>query len=320
MRRAMDRRSFIRASVVGSAGAAIGGSGPAAVSGPVPGLPGAVVPRGRIKGLEISRLLLGGNLLTHFTHSRELKYVYTLTRHYNTEEKIIETLGVAEAHGINTVVIHSNGENNILPLRRYRVEREGKIQWIVCPTADLATADFRAQVERLLEAGTEAIYLWGVKCDKAVKDGRPELIGEAVDMVRAHGVPCGVGAHDLDVVRHCESMAVEADFYVKTFHHHEYATAPRPGEIDGPHREIPGYWCADPEATREVMAKVEKPWIAFKVMAAGAIPPPNAFRYAFENGADFVLAGMFDFEVAEDARTAAGILGGLSGRVRPWRA
>jgi hypothetical protein len=37
-------------------------------------------------------------------------------------------------------------------------------------------------------------------------------------------------------------------------------------------------------------------------MAAGAIPPKDAFAYAFSGGADFVLAGMFDFEIAEDAR------------------
>ena len=50
------------------------------------------------------------------------------------------------------------------------------------------------------------------------------------------------------------------------------------------------------------MQTVKKPWFAFKVMAAGAIPPQDAFDYAFTNGADFVLAGMFDFEIAEDAR------------------
>ncbi len=50
------------------------------------------------------------------------------------------------------------------------------------------------------------------------------------------------------------------------------------------------------------MQSVKKPWIAFKVMAAGAIPPKDAFEYAFNGGADFVLAGMFDFEIVEDAR------------------
>ena len=66
------------------------------------------------------------------------------------------------------------------------------------------------------------------------------------------------------------------------------------------------------------MKTVEKPWFAFKVMAAGAIPPDNAFRYAFENGADHVLAGMFDFEIAEDVAIANKILANVK-RARPWR-
>jgi hypothetical protein len=66
------------------------------------------------------------------------------------------------------------------------------------------------------------------------------------------------------------------------------------------------------------MKAVEKPWIAFKIMAAGAIPPPDAFRYAFENGADHILVGMFDFEIREDAGIARGILANVK-RGRPWR-
>ena len=37
------------------------------------------------------------------------------------------------------------------------------------------------------------------------------------------------------------------------------------------------------------MEKIDKPWIAFKVLAAGAVHPKKSFRYAFENGADFVV-------------------------------
>ena len=68
------------------------------------------------------------------------------------------------------------------------------------------------------------------------------------------------------------------------------------------------------------MEAVKRPWIAFKTMAAGAIPPRNAFQYALEGGADFVLAGMFDFEIAEDVQVARDTLAAIADRGRPWRA
>ena len=67
------------------------------------------------------------------------------------------------------------------------------------------------------------------------------------------------------------------------------------------------------------MEQVPVPWIAFKVLAAGAVPPREGFRFAFENGADFVCAGIFDFQVREDAALAAEILAGPLNRRRPWR-
>jgi hypothetical protein len=70
------------------------------------------------------------------------------------------------------------------------------------------------------------------------------------------------------------------------------------------------------------MAKVTKPWIAFKVLAAGAIAPRAAFPYAFNNGADFILVGMFDWQIEEDAKLARRVVAAASGpsskRTRPW--
>jgi hypothetical protein len=68
------------------------------------------------------------------------------------------------------------------------------------------------------------------------------------------------------------------------------------------------------------MKTVNKPWIAFKTMAAGAIPPKNAFRFAFQNGADFILAGMFDFEIEEDVKLAIETCKAARERSRLWMA
>ena len=141
-------------------------------------------------------MLLGGNLLTHFTHSRDLRYVYNLTAHYNTDEKIIETLALAEQHGINTLTIH-NPPNAMSVLRKYR-KQGGKIQWIICPTA-WPTQDmeaYTAQVKELVDAGCEAVYLWGVTADQLVPQHQIDLVAKAVEVAKNLGVPSGVGCHD----------------------------------------------------------------------------------------------------------------------------
>jgi len=68
------------------------------------------------------------------------------------------------------------------------------------------------------------------------------------------------------------------------------------------------------------MQEVGKPWIAFKTLAAGAIRPESGFRYAFENGADFICVGMFDFQVKQNVEVAATILATVQNREREWMA
>jgi len=115
--------------VTGAASAEGAEKKPAAKSPPAPK---DALPKGKIGNMEVSRLLLGGNLLTHYTHSRDLKYVYRLTEHYNTKEKIFETMALAEQHGVDAVVIHTaSGVMDML--KEYRTKRGGKIKWIVCP-------------------------------------------------------------------------------------------------------------------------------------------------------------------------------------------
>jgi hypothetical protein len=68
------------------------------------------------------------------------------------------------------------------------------------------------------------------------------------------------------------------------------------------------------------MGQVQKPWVAFKVLAGGAIPPKDGFQYAFDNGADFICVGMFDFQIVEDVNITLEALSKCSRRNRPWLA
>ena len=53
-------------------------------------------------------------------------------------------------------------------------------------------------------------------------------------------------------------------------------------------------------------------------LAAGSLRPKQAFRYAFENGADFLCVGMYDFQVVEDVNIAVDILASDLNRRRRW--
>ena len=67
------------------------------------------------------------------------------------------------------------------------------------------------------------------------------------------------------------------------------------------------------------MATLQEPWIAFKVLAAGAIRPEVGLKYAYTNGADFVYLGMYDFQIVEDVNIALDILSKNIKKKRAWR-
>ena len=81
---------------------------------------------------------------------------------------------------------------------------------------------------------------------------------------------------------------------------------------------VDNYWCMDPKETIAFMSELERPWIAYKVLAAGAINPRAGFKHAFENGADFAAVGMFDFQIAEDVAVANAVLKTTQNRDRSW--
>jgi len=276
------------------------------------------LPRGILGNLESSKLILGGNLLSGYVHSRDLIYVSSLVLNYHQKDRIFRTLMLAEQSGINTLL--SNPV--VMPLmEEYWNEGYGKIQFISdCAGLDYSNGikamDFDSYldvVKNAIDKGASSCYIQGETADFYIENNQPEKLVQVMDLVRQNGLTVGIGAHKIQTIKKCVELGLEHDFWMKTLHTHDYWSAKHPTWHDN-------MYCYDPDETITFMETLEKPWIAFKTLAAGAIKPEQAFSYAFESGADFLCVGMYDFQIIDDVNIALAALKQVEDRRRPWRA
>ncbi len=266
---------------------------------------------------ELSRLIAGGNLIGGWAHARDLIYVSKLVKTYHTDEKVMQTLSLAERCGINAII--TNPQLGRV-FQKYKHEFKGKMKFISDCGIGL---DFQKGIAMSLAVNSDALYCQGEITDRwtdekwedsagRTVDQRMELIRKGLEEIRGHGKPAGIGAHRIEAIKKCVDYGIKPDFWVKTCHSHNYWSA----QPDSPWKD--NMFDYDPEETIRFMGTLNEPWIAFKVLAAGAIEPGEGLKYAFKNGADFVCLGMYDFQVVDDVNIALEAMAQAIERSRPW--
>jgi len=292
--------------------------------------------KGKIGKHEISRMIAGGNLIGGWAHSRDLIYVSTLFKAYNTEQKVYETLMLAEQAGINTINI--GFPSNPL-LDKYKKMTGSKIKVIsqVHPNLDNSKLSqvglntnkklYFENIDKAIDFGVDILQVQGNWCDWLVRDNKLEVIHEMLEHIRQQGYTAGLGAHSVESLIACADQGIIPDYYMKTMHHDQYWSAhPRenrfPFEVDGKeyldhNRFHNNMFCLFPERTIDFVSKAKVPIMGFKVLAAGAIEPQDGFQWAFNNGADFICVGMFDFQVVSNVNIAIDCLK-KTNRTREW--
>jgi len=284
-----------------------------------------VLPKGRLGKHEISRLIIGSNPINGFAHSRDLAYVGSLFRAYNTEKKVFETLMMAEQAGINCI---GSGFASLALLENYKKGTGSKILVIGQVGLNRNSKNIFEQFDQAIGFGVDIIQLHGEWCDRLVVEKRFDDIARLLDYVRKQGMIAGMGAHTIDSQIVCAEKGIIPDFYMVTMHHSSYWSAhPAENRIayesTGTKQSDHNKWhdncfCTFPERTVEFVNNTTIPVIGFKTMAAGAIPPQDGIRWAFGNGADFVNAGMLDFQLIDDINSTIDILENLRERKRKW--
>jgi hypothetical protein len=242
---------------------------------------------------------------------------------------------ISEQAGINCINI---GFPNIETMVKYRKATGSKIKIISqVGIRDNKNEDIYEDIKVCIDNGIDIIQIQGSWGDWLSRDGRFDVIDGMISMIRHNGIIAGLGAHAIDTLILCEEQGIIPDYYMKTMHNDNYWSA-HPRENRKPF-EVVGYgtpgvyidylnndrdyfrdncWDTFPDRTIEFVNRVKIPVMGFKVLAGGAIHPNDAFKWAFENGADFICVGMFDFQVVNDVNICLDTLNNLENRKRAW--
>ncbi|MBN2290284.1 MAG: hypothetical protein JXQ83_13200 [Candidatus Glassbacteria bacterium] len=253
--------------------------------------------QGRFGEQEVSRLIIGGNLISGSAHAGDLVYQSALMTHYFTDEKIMETWAIAEQNGINSTLMRAD-PHIVRNYQAYR-KRGGRLHWIAQSAPEQGDPVENARMAR--DSGAYAVYYHGGKCDTMVREGKIDEVGEIVEGMKKTGIFAGLGGHRLETIRASEEAGIDPDFYMYTVNRVDYLSS-------------------DPDEIESFMKTVQQPWIGFKVLGAGREKQlQEGFVHAFARGADFIAVGMFDWQVRDDTALVQEILAKGIDRPRPWR-
>jgi hypothetical protein len=284
----MNRRDFLVRSGLAGAAIAAGGLGNLAgaeTKGKLPPMPAI-----KLGGLEVSRLLLGTNPFFGWAHKPG--DLADRMRAWYTDDRILETLDEAAAHGITAVVGPPYPRWQVM-WRRYRAGGGKLKHWISQP--DRPTEKIPGEIEESVKAGASAVYIQGHKVEAMYEGNTFEVVREWVDIIRKLGVPAGIGSHRPDCHLEAQKRGFPVDFYFQCMFNVAHGDSFEKG---------------DPEKAAATIRQLEKPVVAYKILGAGRLPAPEAFEFALKNirPKDGVCVGVYTKDdpgqVAENARLA----------------
>ncbi len=221
-----------------------------------------------IDGLRVSRLLLGSNPFSGFSHqgiTRDERMVH----HYSVA-RIKETLFEAERLDLTGLVARTDF-HVMRMLLEYR-DDGGRLSWFAqtCPEV----GDAEACVRRAARGGAVACHIHGGVMDHLVAQGRADEVKGAVALIRSLGMKAGIAGHSAAVFEWAERR-LDVDYYMCCY----YNPTPRTDDPEHVHGAVEEYRDEDRRAMTDLIQTLSRPVIHYKILAAGRNDPQSAFAY-----------------------------------------
>ena len=221
-----------------------------------------------IDGLRVSRLLLGSNPFSGFSH-QGIERDEQMVHHYSVA-RVKDALFEAERLGVSGLVARTDF-HVMRTLVEYRDEG-GKLSWFAqtCPEV----GDSEACARRAARGGAVACHVHGGVMDHLVANGRADEVKGAVALVRSLGMKAGIAGHTTAVFEWAERH-LDVDYYMCCY----YNPTPRSDDPEHVHGAFEEYREEDRRAMTGLIQGLSRPVIHYKILAAGRNDPEQAFAF-----------------------------------------
>lgn len=282
----MKRRDFLKTGAALAAGGLTGAakiaSGAAARVTEASGLPAV-----RLGTLEVSRFILGSNPFWGYSH-KSPQLDEEMKRHH-TDERIMQILDEAAECGL-TALASPPDARWVNIWSRYR-DQGGRLKiWISQCHGN--PEQMHEEIDRSIKAGARAIFIQGLRVEEQFGAGNFDVLRSWIEHIKDAGLPAGAAAHWPEIHPELERRKFPTDFYYQCLYNVSKTT---------------DYSAVEREKAVAVIKELEKPVIAYKILAAGRLPANEGFEYAFNHIArkDGVCVGIYAQKAIDQIRQNA---------------
>ncbi|MCM8815628.1 MAG: hypothetical protein NC937_04780 [Candidatus Omnitrophica bacterium] len=255
-----------------------------------------VAPKVEFLGHKISRIILGSNPFSGFSH--QTKKLDEEMLDFYTAEEIKKAWDEAQNCGINAFC--ARGDRHILRIMReyYNENRAKEFFWFAQTAPEFAS--FQSNVSLIVSSKLKPsfIYHHGGQLDILLMEGKKQLVKDHLKMIRDTGYFTGMASHQPQFIEMAEEENWDVDFYLACFFNLTGRGKKELTAIKGSHGEI--FDMSDPPKMCEIIRKVKKPCIAYKIFGGGRLcknrtQTKSAMSFALQNikKNDLILVGVF---------------------------
>jgi len=248
-----------------------------------------------IGSTNVTRFILGSNPFSGFSHQgatldRDMRQYYTV-------ETIKRTLHEAETVGINTLIART--DFHVIRMLEEYCNEGGVLQWFAqtCPEV----GDHKMCVTRAARGGAKACHIHGGVMDHLLAQDALDEIPDVVAMIHDNGMLAGMAGHTPAVFEWAEAQHIDVDYYMCSY----YNPIPRVANAEHVSGTAEQYLDEDRISMLDLIRRLSKPVIHYKVLAAGRNDPAQAFATVASHlrANDAVCVGVFTRDQPDMVRT-----------------